>query len=467
MRRLNGVDAYFLYSETPTASNHTLKIGIYEPTQRPDGYSFDAMKQLMAARLHLLPPFRWRVVPSPLGLHHPLFVEDPDFDLERHVFRIGVPAPGTLREMCEMVSQIASVPLDPRKPLWEVWILEGLEGGKVGFVAKAHHALADGVASAELLGHFFSAEPGAEVPRDDPPWRPEAIPPAWKRLALALRDLPRSAFVELPTTYRASRNARRKTAERLRAGEARPPSVSQMPKVPFNGRLTPHRAFACRSFALADVKTAGRAFGVTINDVVLAATSGALRRYLQKHGALPDAPLVASMPFSIRTEAERGTYGNRVTTNHVALRTDVEDPAERIRACHEAASVTKAHFQATRGAQIADWLEFSPPFVARAGALLVRLRKGRGSLAANVIVSNVPGPREPLYLDHDRLGAFYSIGQIMEGTGLNMTVWSYTGQLNLSVLACPELVPDVWRLVDDFDAALHELMDAASRHDAA
>ncbi len=467
MRRLNGVDAYFLYSETPAAPNHTLKIGIYEPTQRPDGYSFESTKELMAARLHCLPPFRWRVVPTPFGLHHPLFVEDPDFDLERHVFRIGVPAPGTLREMCEMVSQIASVPLDRSRPLWEVWVLEGLEGDRVGFVAKVHHALADGMASAELLGHFFGTEPGGEVAPDDPPWRPEAIPAAWKRLALALLDLPRTAFVELPATYGAYRTARRKTAERARAGEPRPPAVSRMPRVPFNHLLTAHRAFACRSFGLADVKTVGRAFGVTINDVVLAATSGALRQYLEERGALPDAPLVGSMPFSIRTEAERGTYGNRVTTNYVALRSDLEDPVERLRACHDAASVTKAHFQATRGAQIADWLEFSPPLAARTMGLLIKLRKGRGSLAANLVVSNVPGPREPLYFDLDRLGAFYSIGPIMEGTGLNMTVWSYTDQLNLSVLACRELVPDVWKLVDGFEASLHELREAARHHAAA
>jgi hypothetical protein len=156
-----------------------------------------------------------------------------------------------------------------------------------------------------------------------------------------------------------------------------------------------------------------------------------------------------------------------VTTNYVSLRTDVKDPVERIRACHEAAETTKAHFQATRGAQIANWLEFAPPFVARSMGLLTRLRKGRGGIGANVIVSNVPGPREPLYLDQDRLGAFYSIGQVFEGTGLNVTVWSYTDQLNLSVLACRELVPDVWRLVDLFEVSLNELLEAARHHAAA
>ena len=467
MRRLNGIDAFMLYSETPNAPNHTLKIGIYEPSQKPGGYRFDETKQIMAERLHRLPGFRWRVVPTPLGLHHPLFVEDPDFDIERHVFRVGVPAPGSLEETCEMISQIASVPLDRSRPLWEVWILEGIEGGKVGFVAKVHHALADGIASAELLGQFFTTEPGAEVSKEDPPWQPEVIPSWWKRLALALRDLPRTALVELPATYRAFQTARRKTAERARAGLEKPPTVFDAPDTPFNKLLTPHRAFACRSFPLADVKKVGRAFGATINDVVLAAVSGSLRLYLQKHGALPDVPLVGSMPFSIRAEGEQRTWGNRVTTNYVALRTDIEDPVERMRACHEAASLTKAHFQATLGAQIANWLEFTPPFVAYLIGLITRVRGGRGGLGGNVIVSNVPGPRKPLYLDQDRLGAFYSIGQIWEGTGLNMTVWSYTDQLNLNVLACRELIPDVWTLVEGFERSLEELLDAANRHTTA
>jgi len=466
MRRLNGIDAYMLYSETPRTPNHTLKIGVYDPSDDPTQYSFAWMKEMLAARLHRLPPFRWRLVPTPLGIHHPVFIEDPDFDLERHVFRVGVPAPGTIREMCEMISQIASVPLDRTRPLWEVWILEGMEDGKVGYVAKTHHALADGVASAELLGQFFTAEPDEEVPSEDPPWRPEAIPGWWKGLGRALIDMPRTALTEIPPTLRALRRARAQKAELARSGAPLPPKASDAPPAPFSRLITPHRAFACKSFALDDVKEIRAAFGTTINDVVLAAVSGALRRYLLERDELPGRPLVGSVPFSIRTEAERGTYGNRVTTGYVSLRTDIDDPVKCLRACHEAASATKAYFRATEGAHLANWLEITHPSLTKLTGGVVRAREGRGSLAGNVVVSNVPGPRHSLYLDKHRLAAFYSIGQIFDGTGLNLTVWSYTDQLNLSVLACRELVPDVWELVEHFERSLDELLEAARRNPA-
>jgi WS/DGAT/MGAT family acyltransferase len=263
---------------------------------------------------------------------------------------------------------------------------------------------------------------------------------------------------------RALREARRREdADHAEHAKLLPPA-SGAPQTPLNRPLSAQRCFACVSLPLADAQSVRRAFDVTLNDVVLAVLAAALRGYLARHGGLPRAPIVATVPVSRRTTADAGRYGNRTSAMYVLLRSDLEDPVERLLATRAAAQAAKQHFQDTLGAQLADWLELFPPLLSR--LVFSRLPAWMARLGrppqANLIVSNVPGPPEPLYYGHARMTEFFSVGPVLEGMGLNATVWSYCDQLNLSFLACRDAVPGIWELADGARAALEELAKAAA-----
>jgi WS/DGAT/MGAT family acyltransferase len=468
MRRLAGVDALFLYNETPTQHMHTLKVGILDPSANPEGYSFEHEKEKLASRLHRVPPFRWKVVPTPLALHHPLVVEA-EVDLDFHVRRAAVPAPGGPRELAELISEIASRPLDRSRPLWELWMVEGLAGGRVASVAKIHHTLADGVASVELLNRLMTHEPGEEVPHDAPPWTPEPVPPPRERLRLALRDLARFLPRYAAKILRAARAARRRHAASLARHVEQPPAPGSGPDLPINRVISAQRRFAWAEVPLADADAVRRAFGGTLNDVVVAVIAGAMRSWLARRGELPDAPLVGQIPVSTRSPEERGTWGNRVTAIYVGVHSEIEDPVERLRATQRATRAAKLELEDTRGARLSDWLELFPPFVSQ--LVFSRLptwakRRGRPS-QANLTISNVPGPKEPLWYGRSLLAGFTSVGPVLEGIGLNVTVWSYVDRLAFGVIACRDAVPDAWELADAIRTAMEELGKAAAAAPAA
>jgi diacylglycerol O-acyltransferase len=463
MRRLAGVDALFLYNETPTQHMHTLKVGIIDPSQNPDGYSFEHDKEKLASRLHLVPPFRWRVVPTPLALHHPLVVES-EVDIDYHVRRAAVPSPGGPRELGEVISEIASRPLDKSRPLWELWMIEGLPGGRIAEVAKVHHTLADGVASVELLNQFLTHEPSEEVPHDAPPWAPEVIPRPLERLRMALLELAGFLPRYVMRIVHAAREARRRHAESLAHHVEQPPAPGSGPDIPVNRVISAQRRFAFGDLSLADAKTVRKALGGTLNDVVVATIAGAMRTWLARRGELPGVPLVGQIPVSTRSDEERKSWGNRVTAMYVAVHSEIEDPVERLRATQRATRAAKLELEDTRGARLSDWLELFPPFVSQ--LVFSRMptwmkRRGRPS-QANLTISNVPGPKEPLYYGKSRLEGFYSVGPVLEGIGLNVTVWSYVDRLAVGVIACRDAVPDAWEIVDAIRASLEELVKVAA-----
>jgi WS/DGAT/MGAT family acyltransferase len=462
MHRLAGVDALFLYNETPTQHMHTLKVGIIDPSPNPEGYSFHHDQEKLASRLHLVPPFRWKVVPTPLALHHPLVVESP-VDIDYHVRRAAVPAPGGPRELALVISEIASRPLDRSRPLWELWMIEGLPGGRVAEVAKVHHTLADGVASVELLNQFLTHQPSEELPHDAPPWAPEAIPTPFERVRMALRDLARFLPRYVARIARAAREARRRHAASLARHVEQPPAPGSGPDLSVNRVISAQRRFAFGDLPLADAKAVRTAFGVTLNDVVVAIVAGAMRSWLARRGELPGRPLVGQIPVSTRSEQERRSWGNRVTAIYVDVHSELEDPVERLRATQRATRAAKLELEDTRGARLSDWLELFPPFVSQlVFSRLPTLSKRLGRPAqANLTISNVPGPTEPLYYGKSRLESFYSVGPVLEGIGLNVTVWSYVDRLAVGVLACRDALPDAWELVDGMRASLLELAKLA------
>ncbi len=458
MQRLTGLDAGFLYMETPTLHMHTLKISVVDPSSVPGGYTFDRFKEVLAERLYLLPPFRRRIVEVPGRLHHPVWIEDPNFDLAMHVRRVGCPSPGGMREFAELVSDIASRQLLRDRPLWEIWTVEGLEGGRVAFVAKIHHTVADGVAAASLLANI--ADLGQSAP--DAGWHPEPIPrkgelfrDAVKDLAGELRYLPRL----LRTTLRnmAAVRRRRKTAD------IAPPLPFDTPTTRFNAGLTAHRTFTMSSVSLDDVKTVKTAFGTTLNDVVLAVVAGALRSYLAERDELPDKPLVAGVPVSTAADPAR-LGGNKVSNMFTALRTDIADPVERLHAIAEVTKAAKEFHNVLGSEMLRDWSEITPP---RPFAWFMRWYSRRNMASRHrppiiLVGSNVPGPPTPMSIAVANIVALYSMGPILEGIGLNVTVWSYVDSLNFGVVSCPEMATDLWDLTEALADELSALVKRAS-----
>lgn len=465
MERMSGIDAGFLYMETPTLPMHTLKVAVLEPQPGVD-YSLAGLRRAMAGRLHLLPPFRRRVVEVPFGLHHPLVVEDPDFDLDRHLRHAAAAAPGGMRELDAVVSRIAAAPLDRRHPLWELWIVDGLEGGRLAAVAKIHHALADGVAAAALLANVMSPDPAAPDPVAPASEPPPPLPGAGALLRAALRDRLR-VVGELPGLLAATARGLRAVARARRAAAVRPPRpLLDAPRTSINGALSGRRQFASLSLPLDDIRGVRAACGVTVNDVLLAVVAGALRGYLAARGEVPRRPLLAEVPVGTDPPgAPPRLGGNRVANVFTSLCTDVDDPLERLRQIHLHMQAGKELNRALGPELFRLWTEHTPPrpfaWVVRQYA---RLRiADRHPPPINVIVSSVPGPRQRLYWSEGSLWALYSVGPLVDGVGLNVTAWSYVDRLNVGLLACPDRLRDLDELVERMRAALAELRRAAGR----
>lgn len=458
IERMTGFDAGFLYMETPSVHMHTLKIAILEAD---DALSYDAFVAGILARLKRLPPLRRRVVEVPFGLNHPVWVTQRRIDVPHHIRKHRIGGDGSMRELEQLIGMIASTPLHRDRPLWELHYCEGLEGGRVAVVGKMHHALADGAAANALLANVTDVRSAATpeavqeeyATTDRLPSRLNLLRHAWADAARQLLDLPdllRRTFLGVRGVIRARR-----------AGANAPVPVLHAPRVSFNGALTPLRSFATVSLPLAELKRIRLQHdGVTLNDIVLATASGALRRWLAAHDEHPASSLLAGVPVSTD---ERGAVprlgGNQVSNLFTTLATDVDDPVARLRRISETTAHAK-EIHAQLGASIlVDWSQFTPPrpFTAAVRAYS-RLRAASWHPAAfSAIVSNVPGPREPAAVGGARLADLFSVGPLVDGIGLNVTVWSYVDRMNFSLLACPDLLPDVQVLASYFPAALAEL----------
>lgn len=463
MQRLTGLDAAFLALETPTAHMHVMATMVLDPSDVPGGLDIDRVRALISERLPRLAPFRRRVVEVPFGLHHPLWVEDPSFDLDYHVRHAAIPAPGGPHQLAEFTADIAGRPLDRRRPLWELWVVEGLERGHVGVISKMHHATIDGVLGVELMSEIFDLEPApAPQPTSDEPFHPERVPSDVEMLAGAVTSLARRPLRLL----RAGRNLVRsavRVVQRLRSEDVTAAMPLTGPPTPLNGPLTPHRKVAFSSVSLDDVKAVKRAFGATVNDVVLAVCAGALRRYLEQHGGVPDKPLVVAIPASVRTEDERGVMGNRVSTMFATLATNLEDPGERLEAERAVMTGAKQVHDDIGGQTLHEWAEVAAPMMfSRGMRLYERFLEGRHPPIINVIASNVPGPAFPLYFAGARLVNLYPLGPVLAGAGLNITVLSYLDSVGFGFIACRELAPDLHTIADAVPEALAELTKAAS-----
>lgn len=431
MKRLSGWDAFLLYSETPNVHMHTLKIAVIDLAGLGDRtFGINEFRRVLRERLYKLEPFGYQLVDIPFKFHHPMWREHAEVDLEYHVRPWRVAAPGGRRELDEAIGEIASTPLDRSRPLWEMYLVEGLANGRVAVVGKIHHALADGVASANLLALGMDITEGPQRDNDlyvtDPaPSRGQLVRSAF---ADHLRQIARFPGV---VKYTADGMARvRKSSRKLSPELTRPftPPPSFM-----NHVITPQRRFATATLALADVKETSKKLGVTINDLVLAMSSGALRELLLKYDGKADHPLLASVPISYDFSPDR-ISGNRFSGVLIALPVDVDDAAQRVQQAREAALLAKESHQLVGPELVARWAAYMPP--APMESMFRRLSNKDGqNKVLNLNISNVPGPREVGKVGGATVTEIYSVGPLTAGSGLNITVWSYVDQLNISVLA--------------------------------
>lgn len=493
MQQLSGVDASFLYMETGRSWGHVSGLAVFRRPDVADWSPYDALTARLAAILPHLAPLRRRLVEVPLQLDHPYWVEDPEFDLEFHVRDTAVPPPGTDEKLASLVARLIARPLDRSHPLWEAYVIEGLSEDRFAVLTKLHHATIDGAAGAELMSWMYQPE-GTSVAATDPAApaaRPAPVPSPAAVLGRALTDVIRkpAGFARLQVrSVRAlgelTRNqgltgladlmrvmpnpvGGRLGVGRGRGGEhgdvAPPPPLTSAPSTSFNGTISAHRRVALRSVSLEEVKKFKRAAGFTVNDVVMAACAGALRTYLQDKGGLPDQPLIAMVPVSIRTGTERDPWTNRVSAIFPAIPTNEADPTARLRLVHEAMNEAKERFTLMPADLITEYADFSPPALAiRAARVASQLRVAdRVRPPFNLVISNVPGPRRPLTLDTAPLQHYYPISTIADGQGLNITLQSYQDRLDFSIVADRELVPDSDHLADLLEqefARLHSLL---------
>lgn len=459
MRHLGGIDTVFVRAETPTMHLHVCGVLLLDTSTMRGGDARARIRDLVASRLPLLAPFRWRLVETPGGVGGPRWIEDPEFDLDRHLHLATLSAPGSQAELERYVAGVAGTPLERDRPLWEMHLVDGLEDGRTALVTKLHHAFMDGGAGAEIMASLFDLEPEVDTPAPVEGWTPEPVPsPANLLLDAAMaalgrtRHLPR-AVVETATGLTGLVGTMFPSADGNPLG-------SVAPRSPFNGPLTPDRTVALGRCSLTDVKRVKSGFGVTVNDVVLAAVATSLRRALLAVGPAPDRPLVAAVPISVRTTDAAGGFGNHTSAMMVPLPTHLEDPIERLGAIHELAVQTKEQHQAMGTGLLETWAALWPPWAISAGSRVLS-RMGKAGLVPpvfNLIVSNVQGPPISLYLAGAEVTAVHPLGPLMEGCGLNITVMSQGDALNIGLIADPSLVEHPHELSDAMAAGIDELL---------
>jgi WS/DGAT/MGAT family acyltransferase len=456
MKRLNGMDAMLLYSETPNLHTHTLKVAIVHTADYAGEFTFDVFRQTMARRLHLLDPLRYQLVDIPWKLHHPMWLEDCPVDLDYHLRRVQVRPPGGRRELDELIGHIASRPLDRSRPLWEFHFVEGMADDRFALIGKVHHTLADGVASANLLARLMDLADGTQDEHND--YATCELPSKSRLIWEAQLDHFRN-MAALPGLI--SDAVRGATRVRRRAKDRDDHGMAKMFKTPptfLNHVVSPERTFATASLSLAAVKETAKHLGVTFNDIVLAMAAGGLRELLLRYDGRADQPILASVPVSTDKSADRIT-GNEISGLAVSLPVHLDDPLQRVRLTSVAATRAKEDNELLGPELHGRMMEYLPPPLAPALFRWQSKRTAHNKIM-NVAVSNVPGPRKPGHLGGAPVSEIYSVGVLSAGSAFNMTVWSYVDQLDIAILSDDQTFNDTHEATDAMVHAFGEIRRA-------
>jgi diacylglycerol O-acyltransferase / wax synthase len=456
VKRLSGWDSLLLCSETPNVHQHTLKIAVVDTAEFQTEPTFDAFLETFRSRLSALDPLRYQLVDVPLHLHRPVWREDAEIDLDYHVRRARVPAPGGRAGLDKLIGDIASTPLDRRRPLWELYYAEGVGEHRVAVIGKVHHALADGIASANLMARAMEwpdSDLRESAPPDavDPPTASELLRLAGRDHLRQLAGLPAAVRDGIVGGYRLQRRARKRRSH---------PELAHKPPPTFlNRKITPGRKFATATLSLDEVKATSKHLDVTINDLVLAIAAGGLRQLLMQHDGQADEALIASVPAATDTSPDRIT-GNELTTMVVSLPVQIADPVERMQLIQTATRIAKENNELLGPATVSTFLRYVPPAALRA-TFWWESRRDAPNQLFNVIVSNVPGPRQRGRIAGAVVTEIYSVGPLAAGSAMNVTVWSYVDQVNISVLCDDRAFDDVHEASDAFTRAFVEIRQAA------
>jgi WS/DGAT/MGAT family acyltransferase len=480
MRRLSGLDAAFLALETPTSTGHVGGLSILDPSTSPEPLDLARLTALMGSRLHRVPVLRQRLQTVPLGIDQPVWVDDEHFDIGYHIREIGLPQPGSDEQLAEQIARIHARPLDRSRPLWETYLISGLAGGRMAAYTKVHHAAMDGVSGVELLTLLFDLAPDIEIPALVDDFRPQPGPGA---LSLGVRGVARLATRPLELVRLAANAAKAipavapvtgplfggllglggsGTTSVAGDGQVIPsPTPLVAPATPLNVAISPHRRFAFASVSLDEVKFVKNALGVSVNDVVMAMCAGALRRWLEVHDGLPDGPLVAMVPVSVRDDSS-AHGGNKVSAMLPALPTHLPTPLDRVAVTREATMLAKSHQAFIPPGLVDEVTAFAPPALTHRGTRLV-FASGilHKAPAFNTVISNVPGPNIPVYLAGAKLLSHHPVSVVIDGLALNITVIGYLGGLHFGLVAAREVVPDLDDLMSWLQEELDLLVDAA------
>lgn len=458
MEELTGLDARFLYSETPTAHMHTIKVLVVDVDGRAEPLTPETLANALAERLDRMPGFRRRVVSPRHPISHPVWIETP-LELADHIRWCRLDAPGDRVKLAAEVAEIAGTPLRRDRPLWEIVVVQGLAEGKLAFVVKLHHALADGVAAAAMLLNVFEGDAQHAVIESA---HPETVPSpgllnrfAWRNRIRRVGRLPGLAARNIIGLVSVGRFRH--------GGGTHPPTLFSGPRSSINVSLSDRRTFAVTDLPMGAVREICGRQKATVNDVFLAVCGGALRRHLGSDAAAGRG-LVAGVPIGTPGDRARLT-GNHLDHMLVGLRTDLEDPIARLDAIAAGSTAAMAERAALGPGLFEDRAGHTPPVLYPLAIRLWAATRLANRLRPplNLIVSNVAGPRYPLRLEGGVVSELWSVGPILEGIGLNLTAWSYDGVLHVSALGCPESLPDPWRLMTHIDAALAELVEASRR----
>ncbi|MCT7659259.1 WS/DGAT/MGAT family O-acyltransferase [Mycobacterium deserti] len=458
MYRLTGFDAGMLALEGPSQPLTGCALWELDTSTMPGGFSFERFRDMLLRRLVALPEFRMKLADSALNLDTPVWVDDPRFDPDQHLHLAHLPAPGGRRELADFVAARIAERMDRSRPLWEMWVIEGLSGddehfgGKVAVMHRFHHVLADGVTALDMLSRLTTTE--ADPP---PPKALDGVGTVSTR-AIALDGFkrfasrPRYLVTELlPTAVATAKSRRRNRGQRMA-------DAFTAPCTPLNGNITERRTASFIQLDLQEVKAVKDKFAVTLNDVLLAMVSDALRRYLLDRAALPDAPLLTMVPVSVFDPNREGR--NQVALMVTSLCTDIADPADRLKAIAQASAAAKEDISALGPTHQQDWMQFAPGLLALAMRLYRWSGRTKRKPVYNLTTSNVPGPQEQTYLLGSAVRARYSFGPILHGNGLSLVAMSLNDKLDIGLVSCPDLVPDVWELADSLPAALKQLLAA-------
>ncbi len=471
MQALEGMDAAFLSLETATTPMH---VGVALVLDPPEGTRalfspstrYAQIRRVVEQRIHLVGPLRQRAVRVPFGLHHPVWVDDPDFELDDHFMRASLPSPGGAAELDAFVASVMSRRLDPDRPLWEMYVVEGLEGERTALIAKVHHAILDGVSGASLLAAFFDLTPRPRLVPLAPDWKPAPLPSDAQMLLRAASSLarqPGDALGTIQAGWDVMADLGQHNRELASRGEQTPPGFFSAPRTSFNGAVSNRKRYASLAVPLEDLKFVRHVFECTVNDVILAGVSGGLRRMLAARGEGAEQSLVAMVPVSTRPEGEGEQLGNQISGMLVSLATDVEDPVARLDAISESSRVAKEQEMVHRARFVGDLAQVAlPAFVSRLARVMAGTRlfdKVRPPF--NVTVSSVRVPDVSLFCAGSRVVEMLPVGPLAEGIGLNVTVFSYLDRVHFGLLACRRLLPELQELALHIDDTIGELVACA------